>query len=79
MKTYSKGQIISMNEMEFANHFKKNDKVLITLDDDSIVEGLIEEIELASNPNPQSHDHLPSTIKVTGKNIDVFLIKTIEV
>lgn len=68
-----------MDEMEFANHFKKNDKVLITLKDTSIVEGRIEEIILSSNPNPQSHDHLPATIKVAGKNIDIFLIETIQV
>lgn len=78
---YKREEIISMNELEFANHFKKSDNVSITLNkDNSIVKGLIEEIILATNMNSQTRDRLPTSIKVAGKNINIlFDVETIEV
>ncbi len=79
MTKYTKDIIWLMDEMEFANNFKVNRYAIVTLDDNSIIEGRIQEIGMAVNPNMNVHEHSPVSIKIVDINIDIQFIKEITV
>ena len=79
MKTYSKDDILLMGKTEFTDKFKVNSYVIITFSDGASIDGKIQEIGLASNLNIDTRDHLPVSIKVAGKSIDIFTINKIQV
>ena len=79
MTKYTKDKIWLMDEMKFANTFQVNRYAIVTLDDNSIIEGRIQEIGVAVNPNMNVHEHLPVSIKIVDKNIDIQSIKEITV
>ena len=53
-------------------------KVRVITDNDGVIDGIVSEVGLATNPNPQDNIYLPVTIKVGGKDIDIFYVKNIE-
>lgn len=69
---YLSKQILDMGEGEFNKTFyKKHVKVMLA--DSFEICGIVEEIGISSN-----EEHLPVTIRVNGKNINIFSIIKIE-
>ncbi|MBR4115502.1 MAG: hypothetical protein IKK40_05775 [Bacteroidales bacterium] len=69
--------LVSMSVEEIKDQFLGK-KVRVITDNDGVIDGIVSEVGLATNPNPQDNVHLPVTIKVGGEVIDIFYIKDIE-
>ena len=79
MTKYTKDEIWLMDEMEFANIFQVNRYAIVTLDNNLIIEGRIQEIGVAANPNMNVHEHAPVSIKIVDESISIQSIKEITV
>ena len=74
---YAGSELIEMSQKEFCDNFT-NKYVKVAQKDDTVIQGHIMEIGLAENINPDTQDHLPVTIKIESRNINIFDIKSIE-
>ena len=66
-----------MDADTFSNTFK-NENVIVELKNGNTIADSITGITLSSIVDGQSHCHLPTYIKMRGKDINVFDIRTIE-
>lgn len=74
---YSGDEIMIMDADTFSDIFK-NKNVIVELKNGNTVADSITEITLSSCEDGQSHCHLPTYIKMRGKDINLYDIKTIE-
>jgi len=67
---YTIVEILRMDEMNFSKTFLHT-SAIIEFVDGTLVEGVIEKIDLSTTINPDTQDHLPVSIKINGRDISI--------
>ena len=76
---YTINELLLMDEMMFNNTFSQVPAV-IEFADGTLIEGVIEKIELSTIKNPDTQDNLPVSIKINGRDINIdYRIKCITI
>lgn len=75
---FKKDDIWVMDSNSFSQSFLHK-QVFVYLKNNSRIEGIVKGIGLASNTNIGSSDHLPVSINIKGRNINIKDIEKIEI